>query len=336
MLMCIKNHRSNTERLIMTPNRMRKKHIQLPKGIVVQNKTRDRGLADYIIQTTPEEKAQFYEEVYQLFMSRLKEADPSRYDIFKDMESELNAQEGMGMVAFMFKRVAPTFCDLAPVNLLRKALIMASTIAHFDMLCTFMQIAAFRWALIEKSFKSTAVRREGRLAHSWALSEEARPFIEIFETMLKENQDFHTGYVNLIIPMLIENENELKRLCREIAKNRRGTKSESSIKKINNQIIDAYAEEPIDKEKIKESVLQIEPLERKIRDRYRRWREQRNEKRVMYFKSINCPFFLSELEETLWKKLPPWPIDICLKNYDVELNAVEYAVFKDSISLSEE
>lgn len=317
----------------MAPKRSNKKTTRLPKGIVVQNKTSDRNLNGYIIQTTPEEKAQFYEEVYQLFMIRLKAEDPSRYIALKMMEADLEPRPEFGMVLYMFKRVAPTFCDLAPINLLRKA-ITHVCMGNFDLLCTFMQIAAFRWALVETSFKTTAGPRNARLAHLWILSEEGQLFAEIFETMMKEYQDFHTGYVDLIIPKLIENENELKLLCRGIAKNRRGTKSESTIKKINNQIIDAYAEDSIDKEKIQKSVLQLEPLERQFRDRYRRWRNQRNESRFIFFKSIKRLFLLSELEDTLWRKMPPWPIDACLKDYDVDPKEVVGVVLKESISLS--
>ena len=303
----------------------------LPKGTIVHEKTSPGNLPSYIIQTTPSEKVQFYEEVFQFYMFKLKTEDPERYEMISEMAVELEQHPGLGMVLYMFKRVAPTFCDRGPINLLRKALVQAYYENQLDMLCVFMQIAAFRWSLIEKSLKNTARSRVGRRGNLWIESGEGQLLGETFEEMRKNGMDFHEGYKNKIVPLLVEREEMLLPIIRKIEKNQKEHKGDwRDIKKKAVQIQNNYNSDSVDYDAITNLVLQLEPLERQFRDKYRRFCKNRGEDRIIYFKSINQYFSLAEMRETLWKELPSWPIEDCLRKYYNPLDEVIEIVIRES------
>lgn len=303
----------------------------LPKVKIVHEKTSPDNLPSHIIQMTPSEKVQFYEEVFQFYMFKLKTEDPKRYEMIREMTVELEQHPGMGMVLYMFKRVAPTFCDRGPINLLRQALVQTYYENHLDMLCVFMQIAAFRWSLIEKSLKNTARSRVGRRGNSWVESDEGQLLGEIFEDMRKNGMDFHDGYKNKIVPLLVEKEKTLVPIIRKIVRNQKEHKGNwQGIEKKATQIQNNYNSDSVDYAAITNLVLQLEPLERQFRDKYRRFCKNRGENRIIYFKSINQCFSLSEMRETLWRELPSWPIEDCLRKYYNSLDEVIEIVIRES------
>ena len=307
------------------------KPSHLPKGMIVHEKTSSANLPSYIIQMTPAEKAQFYEEVFQFYMSKLKTEEPKRYEMVHEMAVELEQHPGMGMVLYMFKRVAPTFCDRGPINLLRKAFVQTYHENYLDMLCVFMQIAAFRWALIEKSFKNSARSREGRRGNSWIESDEGHLLAETFEKMRKKEIDFHEGYENKIVPILVEKEKMLVPIIRKIAANKKTHKGDwQGIKKTADRVQNAYNSDSVDYDGIIKLVLQLEPLERQFRDKYRRFCSNRRENKIIYFESIRQYFSLEEMKETLWKELPSWPIEDCLRKYYNPLDEVIEIVIRES------
>lgn len=321
----------------MAVRKSKGKPHHLPQGLIVPEGTSVKGLADYIIPITPQQKAQFYEEAYQLFMTILKTNKPQTYEELKKMEEELQSHKGMGMVLYMFKRVVPTFCDGRPVKLLRQALEQTYQEDRLDLLCVFMQIAAFRWALVEKSFKTTAIAREGRKGHAWIDSAEGRVLGGIFESIRLTKKDFHVGYRSWIIPVLMVHKEILIPILKKIVQNQKAHKDKSEwleIKDLVDQVQDNFNLDEVDIEKIKDILLQIEPLERQFRDKYRRFCKN-NKCLIFFFQSIQQSFALPELLATIWKKLPPWPIDDCLKNYYPELAAVIPIVVQESCLLAQ-
>ena len=313
------------------------KSSHLPQGMIVHEKKSDGSLPDYIIQITPAEKAQFYEEFFQFFMTKIRTDDPPRYTMIAEMVRELERLPGMGMVLYMFKRVAPTFCDKGPINLLRQALVQVRHEDHLDMLCVFMQIAAFRWALIEKSFKNCARSREGRRGNSWIESDEGHLLAETFEEMRRNEIDFHEGYENKIVPILVEKEEMLVPIIRKIVANQKMHKHKGDwqgIKKTADRVQNTYNSDSVNYDEIKKLVLQLEPLERQFRDKYRRFCKNRREYRLIFFSSIRQFFSLEEMKETLWKELPSWPIEDCLKKYYNNLNDVIEIVLREANRLA--
>ena len=321
----------------MTTRKSKRKPHHLPQGLIVPEGTSVKGLADYIIAITPQQKAQFYEEAYQLFMTIVKGHNPRCYEEVKKMEEELQSCKGMGMVLYVFKRVAPTFCDNKPIVFLRNALKQACQEDRLDMLCVFMQIAAFRWALVEKSFKTTAMAREGRKGHAWIYTAEGRVLGGIFESMRLTQKDFHVGYRSWIIPVLMAHKEILIPNLKKIVQNQKAHKDKNEwqdTKTLVDQIQDEFNLDEVDLEKIKDMLLQIEPLERQFRDKYRRFCKN-NKCLVFFFQSIQQSFLLSELQATLWQKLSPWPIEACLKNYYPELADVIPIVMQESCFLAQ-
>ena len=77
------------------------KSSHLPQGMIVHEKKSDGSLPDYIIQITPAEKAQFYEEFFQFFMTKIRTDDPPRYTMIAEMVRELERLPGMGMVLYV-------------------------------------------------------------------------------------------------------------------------------------------------------------------------------------------------------------------------------------------
>ena len=199
------------------------------------------------------------------------------------------------------------------------------------MLCVFMQIAAFRWSLIEKSLKNSARSRVGRRGHSWVESDEGQLLVETFEEMRKNGMDFYEGYKNKIVPLLVENEEMLTPIIWKIVKNQRQHKGNwRDIKEKADKIQNNYNSDSADYDAITNLVLQLEPLERQFRDKFRRFCKSRGENRIIYFKSINQYFSLADMRETLWKTLPSWPIEDCLRKYYNPLDEVIEIVIRES------
>lgn len=154
---------------------------------------------------------------FSFIWKKIKDEDPERWTAINDMVDILSSNPCYGMVLYMFKRVAPTFCDTKPIAFLKDAILLSNQFfKQFDMLCVFMQIAAFRWALIEKSIKQTAKARVGRQSHVQQTMEKDADFIEIFKKMQNDKSDFTACYENSIVNMLVKNPEILEKTLKII------------------------------------------------------------------------------------------------------------------------
>lgn len=314
-----------------------KKSNKLPKVEIVAEPRPD-DIESNVLCLTPEEKAAFYEEIFLLYMEHLKEEDPDRWGAIQNMVELLSAKPHYGMVLYMFKRVAPTFCDTKPIAFLKDAISLSNQFfKQFDMLCVFMQIAAFRWALIEKSIKQTAKARVGRQSHVQQTMEKDADFIEIFKKMQDDKSDFTACYKNLIVDMLVENPEILEKTLESFrSEHKSKSKSDIALRAGINQILNMLMNDKRDEEKIREALLKIKPLEKRLRDKYRRFGEHCKEQQIIYFSSIDKTFLLSEIKEIWWQQLPPWLIEECSEEFPPSLLLCAEMVMEESIYLAKQ
>ena len=314
-----------------------KKSNKLPKVEIVAEPRPD-DIESNVLYLTPEEKAAFYEEIFLLYMEHLKEEDPDRWGAIQNMVELLSAQPHYGMVLYMFKRVAPTFCDTKPIAFLKDAISLSNQFfKQFDMLCVFMQIAAFRWALIEKSIKQTAKARIGRQSHVQQTMEKDAAFAEIFEKIQNDKGNFSAYYEDLIIDTLVKNPEILEKTLKSFrSEHKRKTKSDIELRKAIDDILGMSEEDKNFETNIKSALLLIKPLEKRFRDKYRRFCEHCKEQKIVYFRSIDKTFLLSEIKEIWWQQLPPWPIEECSEEFPPSLLLCAEMVMEESIYLAKQ
>ena len=312
-----------------------KKKNKLPVVEIVAE-ARPDDIANNVLYLTPEKKAAFYEEIFFFYTETIKNEDPERWAAIQKMVAILSSDPCYGMVLYMFKRVAPTFCDMKPIEFLHKALVMAIIPnRHFDMLCVFMQIAAFRWALIEKSIKQTAKARLGRQSHVQQTQEKDADFAETFEKIQNDKGSFSAYYENLIIDILIKNPEILEKTLKSFRlEHKRKTKSDIELRKAIDNILGMSEDDKNFETNIKTELLKIKTLEKRFRDKYRRFCEHRKEYEIIHFNSIDKSFLLSEIREIWWQQLPPWPIDECSENLPPPALQCEKMVLQESIYLA--
>lgn len=124
------------------------------------------------------------------------------------------------------------------------------------MLCVFMQIAAFRWALIEKSIKQTAKARIGRQSHVKQTLEKDAAFAEIFEKIQNDKGNFSAYYEDLIIDTLVKNPEILEKTLKSFrSEHKRKSKSDIALRAGINQILNMLMNDKRDEEKIREALL---------------------------------------------------------------------------------
>lgn len=311
-----------------------KKSNKLPKVEIVAEPRPD-DIESNVLYLTPEKKAAFYEEIFLLYMEHLKEEDPDRWGAIQNMVELLSAQPHYGMVLYMFKRVAPTFCDTKPIAFLKDAISLSNQFfKQFDMLCVFMQIAAFRWALIEKSIKQSAKARNARKERIQQMFEQDAPFIDTFKKIYDEKGSFLDYYKNSIINILVENPKILKKTLADIRSNHKSkSKADCRLKKLIDPIL-CMDDEIIVKSNKDADIKKIKPLEKRFRDKYRRFCEHYKEQQIIYFSSIDKTFLLSEIKEIWWQQLPPWPIEECSKEIPSSLLLCAEAVMEESVYLA--
>ena len=312
-----------------------KKKNKLPVVEIV-TESRPDDIANNVLYLTPEKKAAFYEEVFLLYMETIKDEDPERWTAIQEMVDILSSNPCYGMVLYMFKRVAPTFCDMNPIEFLRKALGMAIIPnRHFDMLCVFMQIAAFRWALIEKSIKQTAKARVGRQSHVKQTLEKDAAFAETFEKIQNDKGNFSAYYEDLIIDTLVKNPEILEKTLKSFrSDHKRKTKSDIELRKAIDNILGMSEEDKNFETNIKSALLLIKPLEKRFHDKYRRFCGHRKEYEIIHFDSIGKSFLLSEIREIWWQQLPPWPIEECSEKFPPHALQCKKMVLQESIYLA--
>ena len=312
-----------------------KKNNKLPK-IEIVAEPRPDDIENNVLFLTPEEKATFYEEIFLLYMEQLKEEDPDRWGAIQNMVELLSSKPHYGMVLYMFKRVAPTFCDTKPIAFLKDSMSLSNQFfKQFDMLCVFMQIAAFRWALIEKSIKQTAKARVGRQSHVQQTMEKDADFIEIFKKMQNDKSDFTACYENSIVNMLVKNPEILEKTLKIIRSNhKKKSKSDIELKVNIDKILNLLIDDNKNEENIKTELLKIKPLEKRIRDKYRRFCEHYKEQKIIHFYSIDKNFLLSEIKKIWWQQLPPWPIEECSKEFPPSFLLCAEAVIEESVYLA--
>lgn len=277
-----------------------------------------------IIFINPAMKAAFYDECYRLYLLHLKNTDKSQYESFIEIERLTKETSGFGMVFYMFQRVAPTFVDEGPINLLRDAIQKAVFQHDFDQLCVFMQIASFRWAFLEKSMKFTAQSRIGRAGNQWTNTLGFKISEDIFRECEAGKITWNDAYTK-IIEVLVKNKDIALGMLNDLKKNLKRYKATSSVQKNTrsacDKIYNLYTDETPNEDDIKSCFLSIKSLRSSLRSRYNRWRKQMRGKLIIHFESINRSFYINELKETFWKKLPPWPIEECLKEYSPSFQA---------------
>lgn len=232
-------------------------------------------------------------------MERLEREDPEKYNLIKETDSFLE-NNGKLMVRYIFQRIAPTLCDSEPLVFVQKA-IKNSENNDFDDLCMFLQIAGFRWSLVEKSYKKSKGSRPGREKNKLKNLSKNKYLIPIFEEMRNGNDKFINGYENILVPWLIENWGKLDQYLKDI-------KHEKEIYKNNiNKIIDKYNSDKV--EEVKKLIRESQGIQEYYRNKYNNWIEGQKEEKI-FFQSAKQSFLLSELEETIWKILPPWNIKL--------------------------
>ena len=312
-----------------------KKKYKLPVVEIVAESHSD-DIESNVLYLTPEEKAAFYEEIFLLYMEHLKEEDPDRWGAIQNMVELLSAKPHYGMVLYMFKRVAPTFCDTKPIAFLKDAISLSNQFfKQFDMLCVFMQIAAFRWALIEKSIKQTAKARVGRQSHVKQTLEKDAAFAETFEKIQNDKGNFSAYYEDLIIDTLVENPEILEKTLKSFrSEHKRKTKSDIELRKAIDNILGMSEEDENFKTNIKSALLLIKPLEKRFRDKCRRFCGHRKEYEIIHFDSIGKSFLLSEIREIWWQQLPPWPIEECSEKLSPHALQCKKMVLQESIYLA--
>ena len=313
----------------------------------------DITLYDYIANINVHEKLLFYEETYQVYIKRLLKTDEKQALKIKEYEEIMN-KDGTEMLHFIFKRIVPTLnpSDCTPFILLYCGLNDVHECSGLDALCVFLQIAGFRWSQIERSFSCSSNTRNWRDGNKWIKTPEGKLLVPLFDDARQEAKgeykvsSFNDIYLASILPMLIEHKNVLFSVYNSFIKYR-----EDEIKK-------DVSSSTVDMEKRKEEIHEIEEERSKIKSIYKEDCSVEEKKRkiygiisenpriqdhfqyeyrnfcksesFIYFKSANRSFYLSELEETLWKKLPPWPdLKDCLTIYHPFLQDVlEFSVPK--------
>lgn len=289
------------------------------KKTIAKKKTKNKKemiaspLYEYMSNISAEEKFKFYEEAYRKYMERLEKVDSERFRRVSWTKYDLSAASNL-ILLYIFLRIVPTLSDNDPIEFLYEAMDDA-TIGKFDKLCVFLQIAGYRWTLIEKSYKRSLKSRSGREGNKWWNKKEGKLLVPVFESMresIKEEDKlkFKIAYKNILLPWLIENWKdslylELKRMEKDLPE----------YKDEINYIIIHYNAKDVDE--VKNSLEIFEPIKDFYRSKYKDWSEYQAEERI-YFESAKQFFLLSELEETIWKKLDPWPIERCKKEFSMQ------------------
>lgn len=291
---------------------------KLPTGKIVDEPTSpifDRD--EKVFRITPQQKAEFYEEVYEFYMEYLEKKNNYLYSKYREMQKYIASYDGFDMLLYMFKRIAPTLCDLAPLNFLQKAIVHARAENNFDHLCTFMQIAAFRWSRLEKGMKQCAQSRVGREGNKWENTHEGQVIAPIFNTMEQSQKSFAESYEEEIVKALASNPKIWKSSIRNLLKNWRSQRKVTKKERIATvaKYLVQMEEEEATVEFIAETLLKIPELEKQFQDKYRRWKSKLDREYIVFFKSIGVAFSLREMQERWWTQMEPWPIEDCLKKY---------------------
>ena len=294
----------------MATKRKSRKRISKKKKAIIDKC--EMSLCEYMLQIDAFDKLKFYDEVYEKYMERLEIKDKTRADCIKKTASDLAAKKEYRMILYIFQRIVPTLCNSEPVKFLQQALKEADN-GDIDSLCVFLQIAGFRWTLIEKSYKKIKTSRTGREANKWWNKKEykyLRPLFEEEPGVIKEEfkQKFIIGYRRFIVDdWLIKNMEKLYNILTDIKKEKPEYKNEI------NTIIDEYNKDHNVVDRIKKS----KGIQEYYRTRYNELIDYQNEEKVL-FDSLNQTFRLSELKETVWMELPEWPLQLEKKEYSIK------------------
>lgn len=314
----------------------------------------DITLCDYVASITPSEKQQFYEEVYQTYVERLyKKGEPHMLAAIKDYEEMLN-KKGTEILLLLFKRIVPTLdkYDKTPFILLYYGLKDACDGHEIDRLCTFLQIAGFRWSKIEKSFSTSSNTRNWRKGNKWIKTPEGKLLNSLFAKARQEAngeykvESFNDIYLASILPELIKNkkvlfdvyqsfieyrENEINKAIN--SPNAHIEKRKEEIRIIEEEIsnIKSIYKEKCSSDEKKKKIYRIISENTSIQDHFQyEYHNYCKNEEYIFFKSANRSFYLSELEETLWKKLDPWPDPAIVlhRYYPHHLDVLEFSVSK--------
>ena len=316
----------------------------------------DMTLYDYVTDITPSEKLQFYEETYKVYIERLLKTDERFALIIKDYEEMLN-KSGTKILQQIFKRIVPTldYNDNTPFDLLYSGLNNPVKGYEIDRLCVFLQIAGFRWGKIEKSFFISSNTRNWREGNKWKKTPEGKLLVSLFED-IRQNangeynvESFNNEYLSTILPMLIKHESILLCVYQNLIKywnDKRQQEIPSNLdtKKRKEEISERISELEKEKKNIKliykegcffdkkmNRICDIVSNNQSIQDHFQyEYQNYCKNEEYIFFKSANRSFYLSELEETLWKKLTPWPdlITVLDTYYPHHLEVLEYSVPK--------
>ena len=137
--------------------------------------------------------------------------------------------------------------------------------------------------------------------------------------------------------MLVENPEILEKTLESFrSEHKRKSKSDIALRAGINQILIMLMNDKRDEEKIRKALLKIKPLEKRLRDKYRRFGEHCKEQQIIYFSSIDKTFLLSEIKEIWWQQLPPWPIEECSEEFPPSLLLCVEMVMEESIYLAKQ
>lgn len=322
----------------------------LPKAVFIDTEQNFDVIPDDPIPTTHEILSGFYNELYQKFIEHAQKTEGPLCQKIEEAVSVLSKRDDLGMVLHMFKKIAPTLCDEKPIDFLMLAIKEVDELHDFNRISTFMQIASFRWAYLEKGFKTRASTKRGQEGKSLLDTPENRCWGAAFGLILdppdyKYDVDkLNHHYIEKIIKPLvllsiqfaqgnvINGEDLLHKYLDKIAK--KHPEEEERNKKIFQILKKGKKIDADDFSKIVDLTSQNEILKRKIRDKCRDWcnviQEMNN---VIWFKSIQRGFDLLDLEQTYWKKLPPWPISDIL-NDNRSITDCEIAIITESMLLN--
>lgn len=337
------------ERFFMKDNTNRTKS-SFPKVFLTSDKTNEGDVSGNAIILPCETWSSFYYSLFQLYIDELKKTDNPMCLKIEDVVSNLSKRDDLGMVLLMFIKIAPTLCDEKPINFLKIAIKKADENHDFNYLSVFMQIAAFRWANLEKAFKKTAATKIGRQGNSLIDSAENRFLGAAFGLIMKSSYfEYNVDLLNqyyldyIIYPLAYlsycivtrktnDAEDILAKYLKEISDNH----PEEQVQ-INDCLIRLKKGKRFDKEdyfRIVKTASESKTLKKKIQDKCRGWcRAIKEENSIIWIKSINRGFYLSDIKKQYWKKLPPWPIDVFGDDTQLDASAIE-AVMKESMGLS--
>lgn len=281
---------------------------------------------------TPEEQVQFYEDIYRLCLALLCEGSRALVLMIQETERFLSAIPGMGMILYMFKRIAPTLKDDKPICFLQDAIKQVVYFNKFSWLCVFMQIASFRWGRIENKYINTLVYKHGQSEHKWIDSEEGQFVAPFFEEIRErsdgvyDDEQFNMSYKQTIIPELVNQWAILEKSLKVIASRHPELKG-----KIDAIFIAHISKETEQAAKITSE--EIEPLKRHFRKIYKSILDPKKNDRVIFFGSIRKFDLLSNIRDVLLCKLEPWNIQE-LVSYDHGSDYKEIiSILKESIAL---